>query len=112
MLYFDTESEVKQMGFAETLKNRRLELGLTQDDVAALFNEEFSRQSVSKWENGKNYPEVDQLLILSVKLDISLDKLFADELAYLKHSKDDDFEEKYPGAVTALKLLARYLEKV
>ena len=34
-----------------------------------------SRQAVSKWELGEGYPEVEKLLILSNKLNISLDSL-------------------------------------
>ena len=38
-----------------------------------------SRQAVSKWELGEGYPEVDKLLILSKKLNISLDSLLGGE---------------------------------
>ena len=38
-----------------------------------------SRQAVSKWELGEGYPEVDKLLILSKKLNVSLDSLLGSE---------------------------------
>ena len=38
-----------------------------------------SRQSVSKWELGEGYPEVDKLIILSKKLNVSLDSLLGGE---------------------------------
>lgn len=53
------------MFFGEKLKQRREEKELTQEDVAAFFGDDFSRQSVSKWERGDAYPEVDKLLAAS-----------------------------------------------
>jgi len=87
----DIESEVHSiMYFSEKLKQRREEKELTQEDVASFFGDDFSRQAVSKWERDEAYPEVKKLLVLSVVLDISLDELFTDELAYLKKNKPSD----------------------
>lgn len=47
--------------FGEKLKARREEKGLSQDDVADFFGENFSRQAVSKWERDGGYPEVEML---------------------------------------------------
>lgn len=77
--------------FGEKLKARREEKGLSQDDVADFFGENFSRQAVSKWERDGGYPEVETLLVLAAKLDISLDALFEDELDYLKKKQPDEF---------------------
>ena len=101
--------------FGERLKRRREEKGLTQEEVASYFGEEFSRQSVSKWERDESYPEVKNLLILSVELDISLDDLFSDELnGYRKKIKGDSGEllDKYPGLVAGLKTLAHALRHI
>ncbi len=76
--------------FGEKLKARREEKGISQDEVADFFGENFSRQAVSKWERDGGYPKVDTLLILAAKLDISLDELFEDELNYLKKKQPDD----------------------
>ena len=38
-----------------------------------------SRQVVSKWELGEGYPKVDKLLILSKKLNVSIDSLLGTE---------------------------------
>ena len=102
------------MTFGERLKERRNELGITQEELGASINEELSRQAVSKWERDEAYPEVDKLLILAAKLDISLDELFADELKYLKRGKQetDDFAEKYPGILAGVKTFAEILKKM
>ena len=59
------------MGFAENLKQIRKEMHLSQEDLAEMLD--VSRQAVSKWEQGMGYPEVEKLLLLSSKLNISLD---------------------------------------
>lgn len=61
------------MSFSNNLKQIRKEKGLSQEDLAGLL--EVSRQAVSKWELGDGYPEVEKLLLLSHKLNISLDEL-------------------------------------
>lgn len=85
---------------------------MSQDDVAGFFGENFSRQAVSKWERGDGYPEVNILLILVAKLDISLDILFEEELNYLKKKTPNDMMEKYPGVEAGLKVLVEYLSKL
>ena len=99
------------MAFGEKLKKRREEKGMSQDDVAGFFGENFSRQAVSKWERGDGYPEVNILLILVAKLDISLDILFEEELNYLKKKTPNDMMEKYPGVEAGLKVIVEYLSK-
>ncbi len=98
--------------FGDKLKARREEKGLSQDDVADFFGENFSRQAVSKWERGSGYPEVEKLLVLAAKLDISLDALFEDELNYLKKKQPDDFLKKYPGILAGLQAFIDNLEKL
>ena len=98
--------------FGDKLKARREEKGLSQDDVADFFGENFSRQAVSKWERGGGYPEVEKLLVLAAKLDISLDALFEDELNYLKKKQPDDFLKKYPGILAGLQAFIDKLEKL
>lgn len=65
------------MSFSENLKQIRKEYHLSQEDLAELLD--VSRQAVSKWEQGQGYPEVETLLLLSKKLDISLDDLMSNE---------------------------------
>ena len=66
------------MSFAENLKQLRKEKQLSQEDLAEILG--VSRQAVSKWEQGIGYPEVEKLLLLSSKLNISLDALMATEV--------------------------------
>lgn len=66
------------MSFADHLKQVRKEKGLSQEELAELLN--VSRQTVSKWEQGVGYPEVEKLLLLSNRLNVSLGALMAAEI--------------------------------
>ena len=66
------------MSFSENLKQIRKENHLSQEELAELLD--VSRQAVSKWEQGQGYPEVEKLLLLSSKLNISLDELMSIEV--------------------------------
>ena len=67
------------MNFGENLQNIRKKNHMSQEDLAELLG--VSRQAVSKWELGEGYPEVDKLLVLSQKLNVSLDSLLGNETA-------------------------------
>lgn len=63
------------MAFADNLKAIRKTSNISQEDLAELLD--VSRQAVSKWEQGIGYPEVEKLLLLSKRLNISLDDLMS-----------------------------------
>ena len=67
------------MSFSENLKRIRKEHHLSQEDLAELMD--VSRQAVSKWEQEEGYPEVEKLLLLAKKLNVSLDTLMSTEPA-------------------------------
>ncbi len=74
------------MGFAENLKQLRVEKHLSQEELAEMLD--VSRQAVSKWEQGIGYPEAEKLLLLSRELNISLDSLMSTETAQKVNSKN------------------------
>ena len=78
------------MSFAENLKLIRKGRNLSQEELAEILD--VSRQAVSKWEQGDGYPEVEKLLLLSSKLNISLDNLMSTEFAQ-KSSNDQRRED-------------------
>ncbi|WP_167957507.1 helix-turn-helix domain-containing protein [Anaerosporobacter faecicola] len=79
------------MSFAENLKTLRKEKQLSQEDLAELMG--VSRQAVSKWEQGSGYPEMEKLLLLSKKLNVSLDYLLLEERMAI-HSEDEAEERR------------------
>ena len=66
------------MSFGENLQTIRKEKHLSQEALAEMLG--VSRQAVSKWELGEGYPEVDKLILLSQKLNISLDSLLGNKV--------------------------------
>ena len=51
----------------------RKQYQMSQDDFANIFH--VSRQTVSNWENGKSYPDVEMLVKISDYFGISVDQL-------------------------------------
>ena len=61
------------MELAEQIKQRRIERGMSQEDLAERIY--VSRQTISNWENDKTYPDVQSLLLLSVLFDTTVEEL-------------------------------------
>lgn len=61
------------MTFGERLYELRNKKNLSQEELAEALD--VSRQSISKWENDKAYPEMTRLLFMSDYFDVSLDYL-------------------------------------
>ena len=76
------------MVFSENLKQIRKEHHLSQEELAELLD--VSRQAVSKWEQGQGYPEMEKLLLLSSKLNISLDALMFVEMSRDAGAKNEN----------------------
>ena len=76
------------MSFSENLKQIRKEHNLSQEELAELLD--VSRQAVSKWEQGQGYPEVEKLLLLSSKLNISLDALMSVEINHVAGARKEN----------------------
>lgn len=66
------------MKFCEKLQKLRKDRGYSQEQLADLL--EVSRQSVSKWESGTTYPEMDKLLSLCKIFNVTLDDLTNDNV--------------------------------
>ena len=65
------------MNLGENLKNLRKEKNLSQEQLAKMLN--VSRQAVSKWESGKTYPDIDNLILLRDIFNVTLDDLIVNE---------------------------------
>ena len=65
------------MGFDNKLKELRKEKNISQEQLAKELN--ISRQAISKWESGKAYPDIDNLILLRKIFGVSLDELIMEE---------------------------------
>ena len=64
------------------IKTLRLSKSMTQEQLAKALH--VSAQAVSKWENGKSYPDIHSPLLLSALFDVSLDQLIKGDLETMK----------------------------
>ena len=83
------------MKFNEKLKALREKRGYTQEEVAIKLN--ISRQSVSKWENGINEPDIENIKKICSILDCSLNELLDDnhEVVTTKEQKIAKKEKQF-----------------
>ena len=70
------------MSFSEKLQALRKANKMSQEKLADLLD--VTRQSVSKWESGQTYPEMDKLLAMCKIFKCSLDDLTNDEVTDIK----------------------------
>lgn len=61
------------MNFSEQIKNLRTQEKLTQEQFAEKLN--ITRQAVSNWENDRNLPDIEMLILIAQNFHISLDEL-------------------------------------
>ncbi|MGX7272923.1 helix-turn-helix domain-containing protein [Enterococcus haemoperoxidus] len=88
----DNKREVSKMTIGEILKEKREQLGYTQKEVAQKLY--VSRQTVSNWEIGKTYPDIEKLLNLSDFYGLSLDELIKEDYRMVDKLKRDTYEQK------------------
>jgi transcriptional regulator with XRE-family HTH domain len=67
-------SHTMKISISENIKRLRRERDMTQDDLAAVMG--VTSQSVSKWETGTAYPDVETIPLLANYFDVSVDDLF------------------------------------
>lgn len=78
------------MSFADNLVYLRQHYGITQEGLAEQLG--VSRQTVSKWEAGTNYPEMDKLLALCDLFHTSLDDLMRGSVSVAKQGDTERYD--------------------
>lgn len=76
------------MELPQQMRMYREQLGLSQEDVAHKIY--VSRQTMSSWENGKTYPDVQSLLLLSDLFGVSIDELVKGDVISMKEMVSKD----------------------
>ena len=71
------------MNFSKQLKKYRELNQLSQEKLAEKIY--VTRQTISKWENDKSYPDIHNLVALSILFDISLDELIKGDVKIMKN---------------------------
>ncbi|MHC5217009.1 helix-turn-helix domain-containing protein [Enterococcus sp. LJL128] len=75
------------MSLGEKLKEQRENLGYTQQEVADQIH--VSRQTISNWEVGRNFPDIPTIILLSDYYGISLDLLLKGDDHLMKKMNED-----------------------
>lgn len=70
------------MNLGNKIQEIRKKNKMSQEEFAELFN--VTRQTISSWENSKSYPDIETLIKLSDKFDISLDILLKEDKVMIK----------------------------
>lgn len=87
------------------IRKYRDTLGLSQEELAEKIF--VTRQSVSNWENGKTYPDLQSLLRLSELFSLSLDELIKGDIETMKeeiNKVEIDKLNRWGGLLTLLML--------
>lgn len=75
------------MEIGKKIKARRIELDMTQAQLAEKIH--VSRSTISNWEIGRNYPDIQMIVDLSYCLDISIDTLLKGDDVVVTHITND-----------------------
>ena len=76
------KGDARKMELGKQIKKYRSEMNLAQDELAEKVF--VSRQTVSNWENNKNYPDIKSLLLMSEVFGVSLDILVKGDIETMK----------------------------
>lgn len=91
------ERKEMKMSFAQNLQYIRTRNGLTQEQLAEEMG--VTRQSVSKWESGTSFPEMETILKICERYQVGLDEL-------MRGSVETDHEEEAEGFIRHIKLFS------
>lgn len=84
------------MNLKENLRRIRKDNNLSQEQLAEKLG--VSRQSVSKWENGEAYPEMDKVLQICKMFNLNIDELLNQDIKDVNEVKQSKINiDKYVG---------------
>ena len=92
------------MNFSKQLKKYRELNGYSQETLAEKIY--VTRQTISKWENDKTYPDIHNLIALSVLFDITLDELVKGDVDTMKKIVNSEHMDKNTKGMLFFILLA------
>lgn len=91
------------MELGKQIRRYRTEASLSQDELAdKIF---VSRQTISNWENNKNYPDIKSLVLMSEVFQVSLDNLIKGDLERMKKEIDTQEYAKFQKDSTIFTVL-------
>lgn len=94
------------MELNKQIKKHRSAMELSQEQLAEKLY--VTRQTISNWETGKNYPDIHSLILMSSLFGVSLDKLIKGDLEMMEEKiKTEDIKKFnfYGGIFTILLII-------
>ena len=91
------------MELSKQIKKYRTEANLSQEELADKIY--VSRQTISNWENEKNYPDIKSLVLMSEVFQVSLDNLVKGDLERMKKEIDTQEYAKFQKDSTIFTVL-------
>lgn len=94
------------------IKKYRSNMKISQEELAEKVY--VSRQTVSNWETGKNYPDIHSLLLLSSLFNVSLDQLIKGDVEVMKQEIKETEIRKFDryGKIYGILLIATVVSLV
>lgn len=81
------------MELERRLAELRKKKNISQEEIAEKLY--VSRQTISNWERGKTYPDINSLLLMANYFDVSLDHLIKGDVDTMKHQVDQSQFKKW-----------------
>lgn len=81
----------------EQIRKYRKQYNFSQEELAEKIY--VSRQTISNWENGKSYPDIENLLILSTLFHITLDELIKGDIEVMRKELDNHVMDVWTGVM-------------
>ena len=72
------------MNIGNIIRAQRNKLSLSQEELGERIY--ITRQTISSWENGKSYPDINSLILLSQVFDMTIDKLVKGDLEMMEQT--------------------------
>ncbi|MDV8952473.1 XRE family transcriptional regulator (plasmid) [Leuconostoc mesenteroides] len=86
------------MIFHNLIKAKRQKMSLTQMDLANKLL--VSNKTISNWETGKTLPDIENIILISKYLNLSLDDLFLGDETMVEKLRENQQERKFYRVVT------------
>lgn len=102
----------RDMELGSQIKKYRTELGLSQDALAEKIY--VSRQSISNWETGKNYPDLNSLIRMSEIFHVTVDVLLKGDVEEMKEliGREDQNEFQKLSKIFSMMFLVMLISPV
>ena len=84
--------------FHNLIKEKRQKMSLTQMDLANKLL--VSNKTISNWETGKTLPDIENIILISKYLNLSLDDLFLGDETMVEKLRKNQQERKFYRVVT------------